>query len=286
LKSKNKEYFRVEYSAFLSMPIVTLTSDLSTKDYYLAAVKATALRLIPDLNWVDISNHIPPFDMAKAAFVLKNVWRDFPDGTIHIVGVACEWSRDTPYTIVKMKEHYFIGTDNGFFSLLFDDYAEPQWIRTLKLKGDEDLSFPTKSIFVSAAAKLARAEDLDDFSVEADNYRRRPLPVPVVEFDNIRGMAIYVDAYGNVITNITKSLFEKEVGSKEFNIVVRRGDTDLNRISRTYNEVPQGEKVALFTSEGFLEIAINRGVEGSGGGATDLLGIRENDIVRVEILED
>lgn len=267
------------------MPIVTLTSDLSTKDYYLAAVKATAYRRIPDLRWIDISNHIPPFDMAKAAFVLKNVWKEFPEDTIHIVGVSSEWAKNTPYVIVKMMGQYFIGTDNGFFSLLFDDTLEPDWIRTIRLEGDEDLSFPAKSIFVSIAAKIANADELDDFSTEVESYRRRPLPIPVVEFDNIRGMAIYVDSYGNVITNITRQLFEKEIGSKEFNIVIRRGDTDLNRISRTYNEVPQGEKVALFTSEGYLEIAINRGVEGSGGGATDLLGIRENDIIRIEILE-
>lgn len=267
------------------MPIVTLTSDLSTKDYYLAALKATAYRRIPDLRWIDISNHIPPFDMAKAAFVLKNVWKEFPEDTIHIVGVSSEWAKNTPYVIVKMMGQYFIGTDNGFFSLLFDDTREPDWIRTIRLEGDEDLSFPAKSIFVSIAAKIANADELDDFSSEVESYRRRPLPIPVVEFDNIRGMAIYVDSYGNVITNITRQLFEKEIGSKEFNIVIRRGDTDLNRISRTYNEVPQGEKVALFTSEGYLEIAINRGVEGSGGGATDLLGIRENDIIRIEILE-
>jgi len=267
------------------MPIVTLTSDLSTKDYYLAAVKATAYRLIPEVRWIDISNHIPPFDMAKAAFVLKNVWKEFPEDTIHIVGVSSEWAKNTPYIIVKMMGQYFIGTDNGFFSLLFDETLEPDWIRTIRLEGDEDLSFPAKSIFVGVAAKIANAEELDDFSTEVESYRRRPLPIPVVEFDNIRGMAIYVDSYGNVITNITRQLFEKEIGSKEFNIVVRRGDTDLNRISRTYNEVPQGEKVALFTSEGYLEIAINRGVEGSGGGATDLLGIRENDIIRIEILE-
>ncbi|HKL39896.1 MAG TPA: SAM-dependent chlorinase/fluorinase [Cryomorphaceae bacterium] len=267
------------------MPIVTLTSDLSTKDYYLAAVKATAYRLIPEVRWIDISNHIPPFDMAKAAFVLKNVWKEFPKDTIHIVGVSSEWAKNTPYIIVKMMGQYFIGTDNGFFSLLFDETLEPDWIRTIRLEGDEDLSFPVKSIFVGVAAKIANADELDDFSTEVESYRRRPLPIPVVEFDNIRGMAIYVDSYGNVITNITRQLFEKEIGSKEFNIVVRRGDTDLNRISRTYNEVPQGEKVALFTSEGYLEIAINRGVEGSGGGATDLLGIRENDIIRIEILE-
>jgi len=268
------------------MPILTLTSDLNTKDYYLAAVKAAAYSQISDLTWVDVSNHIPPFDMAKAAFVLKNVWKEFPDGTIHLIGVASDWSRETPYAIVKAAGHFFVGTDNGFFSLLFSENVEINWVRHIKLSGDEDLSFPTKSIFVSVAAKIAEGQSLEEFSHEVEKFKRRPLPMPVVELDNLRGMAIYVDSYGNVITNITRDLFEKVIGTRPFNIVVRRGDTDLSKISRTYGEVPQGEKVALFTEEGFLEIAINHGVEGSGGGASDLLGLRENDIVRIEILED
>jgi S-adenosylmethionine hydrolase len=266
------------------MPILTLTSDLNTKDYYLAAVKAAAYGSISDLIWVDVSNHIPPFDFPKAAFVLKNVWKDFPKETVHIIGVSSDWSRETPYIIVKMEGQYFIGTDNGLFSLLFDESQSAEWIRVIQLEGDEDLSFPTKSIFVKAASNIFKGADLDSFSKEIDSFKRRPAPIPVIEPDNIRGMAIYVDSYGNVITNITRELFERVVGEKDFNIIVRRGDSDLNRISRTYGEVPQGDKVALFTSEGYLEIAINHGVEGSGGGASDLLGIRENDIVRIEIL--
>jgi hypothetical protein len=268
------------------MPIVTLTSDLGTKDYYLAAVKAAALKLIPDLQLIDVSNHIPPFDMAKAAFVLRNVWRDFPDGTIHIVGVNCDWSKDTPYVIVKNAGQLFIGTDNGFFSLLFGSEEEVDWVRSIKLTGDEDMSFPTKSVFVPTAARLAKGEDPEVFSGERTGYRRRPAPEPVIEHDNIRGTAIYIDSYGNVITNIRRELFERVVGTRPFNIVVRRGDSDLNRISRTYGEVPEGEKVALFTSGGYLEIAINHGVEGSGGGAADLLGIREGEIIRVELSEE
>lgn len=80
-----------------------------------------------------------------------------------------------------------------------------------------------------------------------------------------------------------KPVFDEKVGDKPFHIVLRRGDTELNRISRAYNEVPEGEKLAIFTLGGYLEIAINRGVEGSGGGASDLLGIKENDIIRIEI---
>lgn len=267
----------------IKMNVVTLISDLGTKDYYLSAVKAAALQAIPNLSWVDISHQIPAFDMAKAAFVLKNVWREFPKGTVHIIGLETDWGMETPYVIVEKEGHYFVGTDNGFFALLFN--GEPaDKVHRLNMKGDENLTFPTKTIFIPLAAHILKGDKLSDIADLKESYRNRTWITPVVEHDNIRGTAIYIDAYGNVITNITQELFAEVVGDKDFNIVLRRGDSDLRTISRTYNEVPMGEKVALFTSAGYLEIAINRGVEGSGGGAADLLGIHENDIVRIEIL--
>lgn len=264
------------------MNIVTLTSDLGIKDYYLASVKAAALTQIRNLNWIDITHHIPPFNMAKAAFVLKNVWRDFPEGTYHIVGVDCEWRPHTPYVIVKKENRYFIGSDNGIFSLIFDSEPADE-VYVLNLTGDEDLSFPTKSIFIPAIAKLCAGKNMSEIGTLTDDYKHRPTIQPVIEYNNIRGVVIYVDEYGNIITNITRELFEREVGNKPFHIVSRRGDSELNKISRAYNEVAEGEKLAIFNTGGYLEIAINKGVEGSGGGASDLLGIKENDIVRIEI---
>ncbi len=264
------------------MHILSFTTDLGSRDHYLAAVKATALRLIPGVQIIDVSNLIPPFDIAKAAFVLGNVWREFPEGTIHIIGVDPQWSRNSPFIIGVHEGHYFIGTDNGCFSLLFDG-AEIDDVYTVKLAGDEDLGFPVKSIFVPLAARIFASVPLTDMAERIESYRKRPSLAPVIEHDNIRGTVIYVDSYGNVITNITKKLFEEVVGRKPFCIVTRKGDSDLNKISGNYSEVAEGEKVAVFTSAGYLEIAINRGVEGSGGGATDLLGLREKDVVRVEI---
>lgn len=263
------------------MAVITLISDLGTKDYYLAAVKAAALKRIKNCTWVDISHHIPPFDISKAAFVLKNVWHEFPEGTIHIIGVDSDWRPEMPYSIVVKNGHYFIGSDNGFFSLLFD--GEPaDAVYAVKLDGDEDLSFPAKSIFIPVASELAEDFDPSKIGVKKDDYLHRPSINPVVENENIRGTVIYVDSYGNVITNIHSSLFNEVVGNKPFSIILKRSSSEINSISRAYSEVNPGEAVALFTSEGALEIAINRGVEGSGGGASDLLGLREGDIIRVE----
>ncbi len=264
------------------MIVISVTSDLGTKDHYVAAIKARALQLIPGHQWVDISHQVPAFDIAKAAFVLKNVWRDFPKGTIHLNIVDTEWRLDTPYIVVSAEGHFFIGADNGFFSLLLDGAAADS-VHTIKMVGDEDLSFPSRSVFLPTAARLARGESLDSIGLAKEGYRNRPALQPVIEPHVIRGTVIYIDSYGNVITNITREVFYRVIGDKHFNIVGRgRNDNDLTRISRAYSEVPEGEKVALFTTAGYLEIAINRGVEGSGGGASSLLGLRENDVVRIE----
>ena len=264
------------------MNVISLISDLGTKDYYLAAVKAKALSLMPEMHWVDISHHIPPFDLTKAAFVLKNVWREFPEGTIHIISVDSDWNPDRPYIVLKKEGHFFIGADTGIFALILDG-EEADAINSIQLNGDEDLSFPTKSVFIETAARIISGVALSEIGPAREGYLRRTAVNPVVEYQTIRGIVLYVDSYGNVITNITTELFDSVVGSKSFNIALRRGDNELNRISRAYNEVPQGEKLAIFSGGGYLEIAINRGVEGSGGGASDLLGLKENDIVRIEI---
>ncbi|MFN2424652.1 MAG: S-adenosyl-l-methionine hydroxide adenosyltransferase family protein [Cryomorphaceae bacterium] len=263
------------------MCILTLTTDLGTRDYYSAVVKAAALSQISEVQIVDITHEVPPFNISEAAFMLRNVWRDFPEGTIHLIGVDTRWSKATPYAVVKKDGHYFIGTDNGIFSLLFDS-EEGAEVYSLTMAGDEMPGFPTKTIFVPIAAAIAAGKTLSELGEQMAGYMVRPAVQPVVEYDNIRGSVIYVDGYGNVITNITRKLFEKHIGSRPFNIVLRRGDRDLGQISRTYDEVQEGEKVAIFSSGGHLEIAINRGTEGSGGGASSLLGLRRNDVVRIE----
>ena len=263
------------------MSVITLTSDLGTTDYYAAALKASILRLVPTVNIIDITHEIPPFNIARAAFVLRNVWKDFPEGSIHLIGIDTQWSRDSPFVLIKRSGHYFIGTDNGLFSLIFDEPGDAE-VYDIGMKGDENMVFPSKAIFVPVAAALLQNESPEELGQRKEAYKVRPGIKPVVAYDNIRGTVIYVDTYGNVITNITRELFEREVGDQPFSIVLRKGDRDLTKICRSYQEVPEGEKVATFTSAGYLEIAINKGVEGSGGGASGLLGLRENDVVRIE----
>ena len=263
------------------MGIITLTTDMGLKDYYVAAVKGTILSQLPEATIVDISHEIPPFDIATASFVIRNTFRDFPKGTVHIIGVNPEADLETHHLIVEFDGHFFIGADNGIFSLLFD--RAPDKIVELNLAQDSDeLTFPTKHVFVKAACHLARGGTPEIIGRVIEKMNERELFRAVVEGNVIRGTVIYIDSYGNVITNITESLF-KEVGKgRAFTIYFRRSSYDIHTIHKAYHDVPEGEKVALFSAGGYLEIAINKGVEGSGGGANKLFGLKVTDTVRIE----
>lgn len=258
------------------MPVVTLTSDWGTKDHYLASVKGVILKQIPDARIVDISHDIPPHDLSQAAFIIKNCYRDFPDGTIHIIGVCTEESDVNPHTAVQAHGQYFIGADNGIFSLLLEGNAER--IIEINIMQDSDFyTFSTRDRFVKAAAMLAKGQDIATLGDERDALNQKLLFAPVVDSNIIKGMVIYVDNYENVITNITLDKF-KEVGRNRKFTISFRGE-EVSQLRESYSDVPVGDILALFGCNGHLEIAMNN------GNASSLLGLQTDDTVRVEFFD-
>ena len=102
------------------MPIITLTTDLGLKDFYVGSLKGTILNQLADVTIVDISHNIPLYDYSKAAFIVRNCYLDFPQGTIHIIGLNPEIDSESVHVAIFYNGHYFIGADNGMFSLIFD----------------------------------------------------------------------------------------------------------------------------------------------------------------------
>ena len=265
------------------MAIITLTSDMGIRDYYVAAVKGYILSEIADGQIIDISHEISPFNITQAAFVLKNVYRDFPKGTIHIISINPEQivPSGQNHLVVLFEGHYFIGADNGMFSLLFD--RTPDEIYELTFSQDsDDLTFPTKHIFAKAACHLARGGTPQVIGRQIESVRQAILYQPTIEENALVGVVIYIDSYGNVITNITKSLFQQTGKGRPFEIQIRGNNYGITEICKQYSDVAEGNALALFTSSGYLEIAINKGVEGKGGGASSLFGLSLNASVRVE----
>jgi len=258
------------------MRIITLTSDWGLNDHYLASVKGAIITQIPEAFIIDVSHSIQAFDVASAAFILKNSFKNFPDGTIHIIGLNTEATLKNAHIVALYKNHYFIGTDNGVFSLIFDEPADK--IIELDIIQDSDyFTFPTRDVFVKVAAHIIKHGELDSLGVEKKKLNEMFFIVPVIINNIIKGHVLYIDHYENVITNITEPLFREATKGKSFSVNLRGTDYEITKISKSYSDVEQGEKLALFNTTGFLEIAINQGK------AKSLLGVYLNDTVNVVI---
>jgi S-adenosyl-L-methionine hydrolase (adenosine-forming) len=254
------------------MPIITLTSDWGQRDYFLGAVKGKILNLLPSATIIDISHGISPFNLKQASFIIRNSYPHFPKGTVHILSILTEKSEKTPHLAVKYDGQYFIGADNGIFSLIFEH--NPEEIISISTNDKDGIEIPARDRFVESAVHLASGQPIEELGEPVSQWREQMHFLPVVSGDVIRGVVIYINQYENCVTNITRELFDKTNKGRKF-VVEFRGET-LKKISASYQDVPIGEIVALFGSTGHLEIAINQ------GNASSLLGLDINDPVRVE----
>ncbi len=258
------------------MKIITLTSDWGLNDYYLATVKGTILSQIQEACIIDITHSIQAFDITSAAFILKNSFQSFPEGTIHIIGINTEATLKNAHIVALYKKQYFIGTDNGIFSLIFDEPADK--IIEIDIIQDSDYyTFPTRDVFVKVAAHIVMNGEIDSLGDEKKKLNEKYFISPVIVNNIIKGNILYIDRYENAITNISESLFMETTKGKSFSIDFRGSTYEIKKISKSYSEVEPGEKLAIFSTTHFLEIAINQGK------ASSLLGLHLNDNISVVI---
>ena len=264
------------------MAIITLTTDWGIKDHYLASVKGSLLSNINSVNIIDITHDILPFDIYQTSFIFKNSYLNFPDGTIHIIGVNSDASLEKPHVVIKHNNQYFIGADNGVFSLIFG--CQPEEIIEIDIHQDsEKFTFSTKDVFIKAAKHIAEGKDIKELGDKRNTINKLMSFEPVIEMDDdtirIIGKVIYIDRYENAITNISESLFLEYAKGKKFDITFNSFSGDLTKISKSYTDVPASEMCALFDSNNMLEISISM------GNAASLLGLRPDTRVRVNIIK-
>jgi len=259
------------------MSIITLTSDWGTSDYYLAAVKGAILSQLPDANIIDISHHIQAFDVEGAAFTIRNCFKSFPPGTVHIIGLNSEESVENPHLIVKAVGQYFVGADNGIFSMILEP-EQVEAIIEIDIPQDSDFfTFSSRDRFVKVAVQIIKGTPLESLGDAVENCNRRILFQPATTANSISGLVIYVDAYENLITNISEKLFRQMKNSRSFEIYT--SGYRLQKIHSGYMDVGTANLVAIFGSHGMLEIAINQGK------ASSLCGIGRNASVTITFLD-
>lgn len=257
------------------MQIVTLTTDFGLQDYYVPVLKGTMLSRNRMLNIVDISHQIKHHDIVQAAFVLKNTWASFPEGTIHVISVNNFGGERGHFLAFKHEKHIFIGPDNGIFTLIFPKLiSQPQSLGIVEIpfKG---LNFEyVREAIANAVGHLASNQPLENLGNSVKDILQRITFQPVIAPSQIRGAVIYVDHYDNVVSNITRELFDKVGRGRSFQLYFKRHDPIL-RLSQHYNDVPIGETLCLFNSD-YLEVSINMGK------AAELFGLKIEDTIQID----
>jgi S-adenosylmethionine hydrolase len=260
------------------MQIITLTSDWHKNDFYVASIKGRILSQCPDTRIVDVSHQVQAFNILQAAFVLKNCYRNFPDGTIHIIAVNSEPDNEKSLVLVKASNHYFITCDNGIFGLLLDE--EPDKIYKIKGNPDDKDTFVSLNVFSRVACDLVKGKKPESIGTPQKTINKHMPVLPAIDESLINGSVIYIDSYRNAVTNIPIDLFKRIAKNRPFEIFIQSNHYKINKINKTYNETSAGEILVLFNSAGLLEIAINK------GNAADLLNLNTNSIVRVKFYSD
>ncbi|MDL2227310.1 SAM-dependent chlorinase/fluorinase [Bacteroidales bacterium OttesenSCG-928-K03] len=254
--------------------IITLLTDFGNKDHYVAAIKGTIFSRLPDVNIVDISHDITPFNTREAAFVLSNSYKFFPKGTIHIIGVNSEASIETPHILVKADDQFFICADNGILPIVF--YNKEVSIYEIDFIQESPVfTFSTKDVFAEIAILIAAGENYSQYLRKQEGFKKNYITFqPIINGDILQGHILLIDNYQNIITNITKEIFQNFVKKSPYEILVT--SNKIGKISTGYSDAKEADIVVLFGSHGYLEVAMNK------SNGAELLGIdyRSNILVQ------
>lgn len=273
------------------MPIITLTTDFGEKDHFAGTVKGAIYSEMPDIRIVDISHSVSPFHITEAAYIIQNAYRSFPPGTIHIIGIDSELNPENKHIAVYLDGHYFICANNGIISMLTSE-INPEKIVEINIHDRLTSNFPVLDVFVKVACHIGRGGTLEVIGKPIEEIKQLTGIKPVVnqKGNQILGNVIYIDNYGNVVCNITKSHFEKVGKGRSFKVTARTAN--FQKIHSHYSDAinfdqpiekreEDGKKLALWNSSGYLELSIYKSNPSTIGSASTLFGLRFRDTITV-----
>ena len=278
------------------MSIITLTTDFGTKDHFVGAIKGTIYSELPDARIVDISHHISPFNIPETAYILKNAYKSFPEGSIHIIGVDSELNDENKHIALKLDNHYFICPNNGVISLLASE-IKPEKIVEINIHDRVSTSFPVLDVFVKVACHIARGGTLEIIGKIIPEFKQLVELQPAISSDKntITGNIIYVDNYGNSISNISHKLHQEIGKGRTFEVTANR--YIFKKIYTKYSDIvdfslpkeqrqKDGSRMAIFNSANYLEIAMYRSNSNTVGSAFSLLGLNYRDVITIKFNEN
>ncbi|WP_298954383.1 SAM-dependent chlorinase/fluorinase [uncultured Nonlabens sp.] len=278
------------------MPIITLTTDFGWKDPYVGAVKGAIYNQIENVNIVDISHDVSPFNIAEAAYIIKNAYHSFPDGTIHIIGIDAEHTVENIHIAVLLNGHYFICADNGVLALIMNK-LHPEKLVEINIHDRISSNFTTLNAFVSTACHIARGGTLEVIGKPISRIRALSGVTPKVSDSKnvIHGQVIYIDNYGNSVSNITEDIIHEVGKGRKFEISAR--NERFNKIFKKYSDIVNfddeqkkrdvdGKGLVILNSAGYLELATYKSNPLTVGSASTLFGLQINAPVIITFIEE
>lgn len=273
------------------MSIITLTTDYGLKDHFIGALKGKILSEYSEASIIDISHDIDPFNTVEASYIIGASYASFPKGTVHLIGVDMEWNKENQHIVMQWNDHYFIAADNGILSMLSQRIV-PQKIVTINIHDRLHNEATDMDVFVKVACHIAKGGLLNVIGKEIKSIKQVTELQAIVadEGNSLKGHVIYIDHFGNVVTNISKKQFLEVAKGRPYEIVMKT--KNIKTILPNYSAIAssekypikyyEGEKLAIFNEAGFLEIAIFRSNPSKVGSANSLLGLnyRDNIIIK------
>jgi hypothetical protein len=252
------------------MPVITLTTEWKSDDIYYGIIKGKLSCRCPGTTIIDNAANIPPFNISLASFIIRNTYNNYPKGSVHIICVHSEAHKDQDYLIVKARDHFFIGTDNGIFNLILN--SDPD----LVIKIDHEETYDELEIFAKAAAEIIGGKNPSGLGESVKSLSEKVPLRATIDKDVIIGSIIFIDSYGNAISNITREVFYRVFEKKTYRILIQSNKNYTDQISLRYNDVPVGDMLARFNQLDLLEISIN------GADVSELLSLSVGSVIRID----
>ena len=249
------------------MALLTLTSDIGQQDYLVGAIKGQLYQINPAFVITDISHQLLPFNYPQAAYICRNAIKNFPPFTFHLILMNLFEQKPDHLLLAYHKDQYVLCADNGLLPMILE--GKPEAIIGLPLdKNSIKNTLYCIGVMGRAINDLSNGKPLQEIGEPDIPYLEKNYLRPLLGDNWIEGQIIFIDNFENVIVNIRHEEFEEQRKGRAFRIVFKR-DEVIDRISESYADAPEGEKLALFNSAGYLEIAIHK------GNAAGLFGLQD-----------
>lgn len=246
-----------------AISLITLLTDFGERDYFVASMKGVILNINPQARIVDLSHQISPYQVEEAAYVLKSSYRYFPDGTVHVAVVDPGVGSARRPLLISTSRYFFLAPDNGLLTDVLQDElsVEVRQIENKQYRLDaEGATFDGRDLFAPAAAWLTRGQAPGTFGRLIRDAATLPTQEPAWEGSTFMGRIIYVDHFGNLISNITPShLAEFRRYTKRASVSIRIAGTMIDDLTTCYADGSTGAPRAVINSNGHVEVFVKEG---------------------------